>query len=146
MKSRNLLFLTFLIVFGHPAAAQRITGSWKRTGNMLVNADGSKNDLQKTIVQSMPCSAGVKYIFEEGGKHYTKSPKGCEMIDEISTATWTQTGNTLSIHSNAENDIGTVYTLSFSGNTVVFTHVYSEAEKSRLHIKTAKIIITYQRV
>lgn len=146
MNSRNILLTALLVISGYLAAAQRITGTWKRTGNMLVNADGSKNDLQKTIVQSMPCSAGVKYIFEEGGKHYTQSPKGCEMIDEISTATWTQTGNTLSIHSNTENEIGTIYTLSFSGNTVVFTHVYSEAEKSRLHIKTAKIIITYQRV
>lgn len=146
MKHTMMFFTLLLSLFFFTAPAQRITGTWKRTGNLLVNADGSNTDLHTSMIKSMPCAAETRYTFEESGKHYTQSPKGCEMIDKISTATWSQTGNTLNIYSNTARDIGTVYTLSFSGNRVVFTHVYTDAEKAKLHIKTAKIIITYQRV
>jgi hypothetical protein len=111
--------------------------------------DGRKEDLHKTMITGLPCAAEMQYIFKADGTHFSKSPKGCEAVDAMSKATWKQTGNTLVLVTANEAKLkvaGTTYTLSFSGNTVTMTHVYTAAENTITKTKAKKITMVYQRL
>jgi hypothetical protein len=141
----QIAFMFFL--FSFTASAQTVVGTWKRTGNMLIMDDGSKKDMQKMLLKAMPCQAGIQYIFTATGKNYTESPKGCGAGDEMSRATYHLSGNILTL--TPEKDMGmpftSDYTITFSGDNMTLSHVYTESEKSALHSKAKKIIITYQK-
>jgi Lipocalin-like domain len=128
-------------------SAQSITGTWKRTGNMLEDVDGKKTELQKIMLQSSPCIASIKYMFTANGKHTVQAPANCMSgIEEMSKATWKMQGKKLII-TTINNPVSTTdYTLVFTGNTMVMTHLYTDAERKQSGIKTNKIIITYQRL
>lgn len=142
-KSSLIIRLFFLAACTH---AQSIVGSWKCLSNVLVNADGSMQDMNLTIFKEYPCAANMQYIFDANGTHYVKATKDCQMIAAMSNARWSASGNTIIVTTKAPIILATTYTLSYIGNTVVFTHVYTPAEKALLKIKTKKIIITYQKI
>lgn len=146
-EMKNTIFLIVVLVFSAQLSAQSITGSWKRTGNETEDIGGKKTDLQKIMLQSSPCIAGIKYMFDANGKHTVKAPANClEGIEEMSKATWTMQGKKLIITTITNPVTITDYTLAFTGNTMVMTHLYTEAERKKYGIKTNKITITYQRL
>lgn len=129
--------------------SQSVTGTWKRTATTLEYQSGKKEDLQKTMQANLPCVVNTKYIFKADGTHYSQSTKDCEMIDQMSAATWKQTGNTLIIVTKEEAKLktaGTTYRISFSGNTMTLTHVYTDAENKISGTKVKQIITVYQRI
>ena len=108
---------------------------------------GKKTDLQKIMLQSSPCIATIKYMFDANGKHTVKASANCmKGIEEMSKATWKLQGKKLIIAPIANPAFATDFTLVFTGNTMVMTHLYTKAEQNKYGIKTNKIIITYQRV
>lgn len=146
---RLFILSIFLFLFIAPVMAQSITGSWKRLSATIEYMDGRKEDLHKTMITGLPCAAEMQYIFKTDGTHFSKSPKGCEAVDAMSKATWKQTGNTLVLVTANEAKLkvaGTTYTLSFSGNTVTMTHVYTAMENAVTKIKPKKLVVVYQRI
>lgn len=145
----KFLIICFLIFTSTTIQSQSILGTWKRTANILEYDNGNKEDLQKSMEENMPCMATLKYIFDKGGKHYLKGEPTCQAAIQIGSAQWKMTGNTLVITATAKNSslpTQAIYTLTFRGNSVVFDHTYSAAEKARLGVKVKKISITYQRL
>lgn len=146
---RHFIVSIFLFLFIAPVTAQTISGTWKRLSSTLEYQDGKKEDLQKAIIANFPCAADMKFLFMEDGTHYTRSSKGCEVIDAMSKATWKQNGNTLTLVTENEakrQPAGTTYTLSFSGNTVTMTHVYTATENAITKSKVKKLVVVYQRI
>ena len=149
MTTKIVCLVTFLLLAGLSSRSQSIIGSWKKTATVLENSDGSSRDLQKLMTKSRPCLADVQYIFQADGKQLTHLPKGCDLPGLEQTADWKVSGNTIGVTGRKGNGLPVVtatYTMTFSGNTVLFTHVYSAQEKAALHSKAAKLIITYQRI
>lgn len=144
-----IIAFVFLLLLAAPATGQRITGTWKRLSSTLEYQDGKKEDLQKAIIANFPCATDMKFLFKEDGTHYSQSSKGCEVIDAMSKASWKQNGNTLTLVTEKEakrQPAGTTYTLSFSGNTVTMTHVYTATENAVTKTKVKKLVIVYQRI
>lgn len=144
----TIVSIAFLLIMA-PASGQSIAGTWKRLSATIENMDGRKEDLHKTMISGLPCAAEMQYIFKADGTHFSKSPKGCEAVDAMSKATWKQTGNTLVLVSANEAKLqtaGTKYTLSFNGNTVTMTHVYTATENAVTKTKTKKLVVVYQRI
>jgi hypothetical protein len=148
MNKNHFFLLLLLSVCSLTTGAQNIVGTWKRTANIIENADGTRKDMQPLFLKSKPCMADIKYIFEAGGKHYMQSPKGCGINSDADRFSWKMNGNTITVTSNGgkPGPVTATYTLVFTGNAVTFTHVYNDAEKSSYHITAKKIIITYQRI
>lgn len=146
---RHFIVSIFLFLFIAPVTAQSISGTWKRLSSTLEYQDGKKEDLQKAIIANFPCAADMKFLFREDGTHYSQSSKGCEVIDAMSKATWKQSGNTLTLVNAKEakrQPAGTTFILSFSGNTVTMTHVYTATENAVTKTKVKKLVIVYQRI
>lgn len=146
---RLIIVSISLLLIMAPASGQSITGTWKRISSTLEYQDGKKEDLHKAILAGFPCTRDMQFIFKADGTHYSQSSKGCETINAMNKATWKQTGNTLTLVSVKEtkaNPGGTRYTLTFSGNTVTLTHVYTSQENEGVSIKVKKIMLVYQRI
>lgn len=144
---KNIITSIAILLVSAQLSAQSIIGTWKRTGNLMEDIGGKKTDLQKIMLQSSPCIATIKYMFDANGKHTVKAPANCmEGIEEMSKANWKMQGKKLIITTIANPITVTDYTLAFTGNTMIMTHLYSEAERKQYSIKTNKIIITYQRL
>ncbi len=144
----TIVSITFLLITA-TASGQSIAGTWKRLSATIEYMDGRKEDLHKTMITGLPCAAEMQYVFKADGTHFSKSPKGCEAVDAMSKATWKQTGNTLTLVTAIEakrQPAGTNYTLSFSGNTVTMTHVYTATENAVTKTKTKKLVVVYQRI
>jgi hypothetical protein len=144
MKKSSLIISFFFLITA--TDAQSIVGSWKCLSNVLVNADGTKQDLWKNITEAFACATDMQYVFDANGTHYVKASKDCQMITTMSNATWSISENTITVTTKVPIVLATTYTLSYIGNSVIFTHVYTPAEKALLKIKTKKIIITYQKI
>ncbi|MFC4261876.1 hypothetical protein ACFOWM_03220 [Ferruginibacter yonginensis] len=143
---KKLLSIAALICLSYCTHAQTIVGKWKCIGNQLINDNNKITDLQKQLEATMPCAANTIYIFEANGKQYTQSTSECKAIDAVGAVNWSISGNTIYIRKGTSKNFETSYTLLFQGNKVVFTHDYTDAEKKKLHIKTKRIIITYQKI
>jgi hypothetical protein len=142
----NLAILFLLSSFASPV--QTIVGVWKRTGNILIMEDGTKKDMQKSLLKAMPCQAEIKYVFTAGGEQYSESPKGCGASDDMSHATYKLSGKILTLTPKKELGIpfNPVYNVEFNGDQLILSHEYTESERSALHSKAKKIIITYQKI
>lgn len=146
---KKIIITVFVILITLAGYSQTIVGTWKRISTSLEYQNGKKEDLQKTMQANLPCLANTKYYFKADGTHSTQSTKGCETIDAMSTATWRQTGNTITMTTKQEAKLktsGTTYTVSFSGTTMTLTHVYTDAENKVTRTKVKKIITVYQRL
>ncbi len=146
---KKILFSLIITVLGITCYGQSVVGTWKRTATTLVYLSGKKEDLQKTMQANLPCLVNTKYYFKADGTHITQSTKGCETIDAMSTATWKQTGNVLTMTTKQEakqKAPGTAYTVSFNGNTMVLSHEYTDAENKVSSTKVKRIVIVYQRL
>jgi hypothetical protein len=145
MKKNSLIIFLLFVFF--TTNAQSIAGSWKCLGNVLVNADGSKQDLWKNITASFACAADMQYVFDANGTHYIKADKKCAIIAKMGSATWSQSGKTIILTSTADKTgTATTYTAALTGNTLTLTHLYTIAEKQKPGIKTQKIILTYKKL
>jgi hypothetical protein len=143
-KSSLIISLFYLVTYTN---AQSIVGSWKCLSNVLVNADGSKQDLWKNITEAFACAADMQYVFDANGTHYIKADKKCAVIAKMGNATWSQSGKIITLTSTADKKAtATTYTPAFTGNILTLTHIYTPAEKQTLGIKTEKIILTYQKL
>jgi uncharacterized membrane protein len=143
-KSSLIISLFFLVVASH---AQSIVGSWKCLSNVLVNADGSKQDLWKNITAAFACATDMQYVFEANGKHYIKADKKCAIIAKMGNADWSISGKIITLTSTSDKQAtSTTYVPAFTGNTLTLTHEYTAEEKRKLGIKTQRIIITYQKI
>jgi hypothetical protein len=145
MKKNSLIIGFFFLVAA--AHAQSIVGSWKCLSNVLVNADGTKQDLWKNITEAFACATDMQYVFDANGKHYIKAEKKCAIIAKMGNATWVQSGKIITLTSTTDKiATSTTYTPVFTGNILTLTHIYTPAEKQKLGIKIEKIILTYQRL
>ncbi len=149
---KQILLMTVSVMPILFANAQSMIGKWKTLGMTVENIDGSKTDLRSMQLKHWPCLSEMETVFEANGKEYSRSPKNCGMIDynKIPPADWKLTGNTLSLTDNGDmpNPLGktATYAVSFSGNKVTLTHVYTSEEKAKLHTPKAKqTVLVYQR-
>jgi hypothetical protein len=138
---KKLLIICLFFTFS--AKAQSIVGNWKRTSAILEYNNGKTFDSQKSIMISLPCTADIQYIFEKSGKHYLILPKSCEAIPN-GEATWQIIGDKFSISQKTEQgNISTNYELSFLGNMLIMTHVYTATENIP---DVKKMILKYERL
>jgi hypothetical protein len=138
---KNLLIA--ILLFSFSTHAQSVVGTWKRTSSVLEHTNGKTDDMQKTLLSSMPCIGEIKYVFESNGKHTMILSKGCEGIPST-VATWKMVGDTFSIAQKLGNEvISTIYELSFSGNVMTMTHNYTAADKAP---DMKRIILKYQKL
>jgi hypothetical protein len=143
-KSSLIISLLFLAAFTN---AQSIVGSWKCLSNVIVNTDGSRQDVWKNIAEAFSCAADMQYVFEANGKHYIKADKKCEIIAKMGAATWSQTGKIITLISTADKQAtSTAYVSEFAGNTLTLTHTYTAGEKRKSGSNAQKIVITYQKI
>jgi hypothetical protein len=143
-KSSLIISLLLVVACSH---AQSIAGTWKCLSNVLVNDDGTRQDLWKSITEAFASATDMQYIFEADGKHYIKADKKCAIIAKMGSAIWSQSGKTITLTSTTDKTgTATTYTAAFTGNTLTLTHVYTIAEKQKLSIKTQKITLTYQKL
>jgi Lipocalin-like domain len=143
-KSSLIISFFFLVASTH---AQSIVGSWKCLSNVLVNADGSKQDLWKNITNAFACATDMQYVFDANGTHYIKADKKCAIIAKMGNATWSQSGKVITLTSTADKKAtATTYIPVLAGNTLTLTHIYTPTEKKQLGITTEKIILTYQKL
>lgn len=146
---KKILFSVVIAALAITCYGQSVVGVWKRTATTLEYQSGKKEDLQKTMQANLPCLANTKYYFKADGTHSTQSAKGCETIDAMSTATWKQTGNRLTMTTKQETKLktpGTTFTVSFSGNTMTLAHTYTDEENKVSNTKVKQIITVYQRL
>ena len=137
------IIIIILLTISFSSNCQSVVGTWKRISSVLDHTDGKTNDLQKTMLSSMPCLADVKYVFESNGKHTMILSKGCEGIPST-VATWKITGDTFSIVQKLGNEvINTTYDLSFAGNIMIMSHTYTATEQAS---NAKKIILKYQKL
>jgi len=132
MTTKIVCLVTFLLLAGLSSRSQSIVGSWKKTATVLENSDGSSRDLQKFMTKSRPCLADVQYISRRTASSLPTSPRAatCRAWNRLPTGR--SSGNTITVTGRKGNGLPVVtaiYTMTFSGNTVLFTHVYSEQEK-----------------
>jgi hypothetical protein len=145
MKKSSLIISLFFLLF--QADAQSIVGSWKCLSNVLVNADGSKQDIWKNITEAFACATDMQYVFDASGKHYIKADKKCAIIAKMGNATWSQSGKMITLTSTADKQAtSTTYVPVFAGNILTLSHIYTAEEKQKVGIKTQKIILTYQKL
>jgi Lipocalin-like domain len=145
MKKVSLLVAA--IVVACTMQAQTIVGSWKCLSNVLVNADGTKQDLWKNITAAFACAADMQYVFEANGKHYIKADKKCAIIAKMGNADWSISGKIITLTSTSDKQAtSTTYVTVFTGNILTLTHEYTAEEKRKLGINTQRIIITYQKI
>jgi hypothetical protein len=132
-----------LLIISFSGNCQSIVGTWKRISTILEHTDGKTDDMQKTLLSSMPCIGEIKYVFESNGKHTMILPKGCEGMPNT-IATWKMTGDTFSIAQKVGKEIiSSTYEQSFVGNTMTMTHNYTSADKAP---DMKRIILKYQRL
>lgn len=146
---KTLITTLLLNLLAAACFSQSIEGTWKRVSTILEFANGTKEDLGKTLQTRLPCSVSTQYIFKKDGTHITQSPKGCEVLDKMSKSTWKQNGNTLTMVTATDQKLktnGTSFTITFSGNTVTLVHIYTDAENKVPSTKTKKLTIVYQRI
>lgn len=152
MLTKKFLGIFILMTLTKILAAQTIVGAWKTASSVVVNTDGSKEELTVMLLKQWPCMANLQTIFESNGTQHMKSEKKCGPFDynKLPASTWKMKGNTISItNTGMPTPLGntSVYTVAFSDKTVVFTHVYTQEEQSKLHNKKVKEdIITYHRL
>jgi hypothetical protein len=147
--NRHFIYLTFLfLVFSFCSSAQTVVGVWKNKGNLLIMDDGTKKDMQKTLLKAMPCQAEIKYVFTATGELYSESPANCGPGGDLTRATYKISGNALTVTPKKGLGTGflTTYTVEFKDDQLILSHEYSKAEKSALHSRAKEIIITYQRI
>ncbi len=145
MKKSSLIIGFFFLVA--TADAQSIVGSWKCLSNVLVNANGTKQDLWKNITEALACATDMQYVFDANGKHYINADKKCAIIAKMGSATWSLRGKIITLTSTADKEAtSTTYVPEFAGNILTLTHIYTAEEKQKLGIKTQKIILTYQKL
>jgi Domain of unknown function (DUF5004) len=145
MKKSSLFIILFFVVIPS-IPAQSIVGSWKCLSNVLVNADGTKQDLWKNITEAFACAADMQYVFDANGTHYIKADAACANIAKIGTATWKVKDKIITLTTkDTKNTISTTYMLGFAGKVLTLTHIYTAEEKVQLNIQTQKIVIIYQK-
>ncbi|MBY0537178.1 MAG: lipocalin family protein [Chitinophagaceae bacterium] len=142
---KRCLLLVFTMAFMQ-VNAQSIVGSWKRLSTTLEYLDGKKEDLQATLVKNMPCVVNTVYIFKADGTHYSQSTKECEMIDKMGRANWQQSGNLLTLEMKNQGNVKTSYTVTFSGNKMILTHLYTAEENKVTGTKVKQLITIYERL
>ena len=144
---KKISLLAMFTMFACAMQAQSIVGKWKCLSNVIVNADGTKQDLWKNITSAFACATDMQYVFEANGKHYIKADAACATIAKIGSATWSQSGKIITLTSTADKQAtSTTYVPEFAGNILMLTHIYTAEEKQKLGIKTQKIILTYQKL
>lgn len=148
----KIRFVLGMLLLTAAASAQSVVGSWKTVSNVLEDNTGKKKDLMAMQLKLYPCMAQLQTIFEANGKQIMKSPAKCGPFDysKLAASEWKMNGNVISI-SNASlpTPLGNTatYKVEFQVNKAVFTHDYTDAERTKLHSPTAKrVIITYQRI
>jgi hypothetical protein len=145
MKKVSLLLVAIMVA--HAMQAQTIVGKWKCLSNVLVNADGTKQDLWKNITEAFACATDMQYVFDANGTHYIKADKKCTIIAKMGNAAWSISGKIITLTSTSDKQAtSTTYVPVFAGNILTLTHTYTAEEKRKLGIKTQKIIITYQKI
>lgn len=134
----KLLTIGMLLMFASPTVqAQSIVGSWKTISIIMEDVDGKTKDITAMQRKRFPCMADILTVFQAGGKQVTKSPANCAGFDynKMPASDWKLSGNELTITNSAmPGPLGITahYTLHFSGNRVLLTHVYTEEEKKKL--------------
>ena len=152
MLTKKTLAICILMTLSKILAAQTIVGAWKTLSNVMVNTDGSKENLTEMQFKHWPCMANLQTIFEANGKQYMKSEQKCGSVDynQLPASTWKMNGNTISItNTDVPTPLGntSVYKVAFLDKTAIFTHVYTPEEQSKLHNKKVKeSVITYHRL
>jgi len=113
--------------------------------------DGKKKDMSALLKEKWPCLVELQTVFEANGTQVMKSPKNCGPIDynKLPASTWKMRGNIISIsNKDMPSPLGNTatYLVEFIGNKAIFTHEYSNEEKTKLHTPNAKkLVITYQK-
>ncbi|MGZ3750398.1 MAG: hypothetical protein ACXVB0_12795 [Mucilaginibacter sp.] len=134
---KTLRIILLIIVFaaiGRYSNAQDIVGSWKKTDEVLLKANGKTTNTFKMMVKNMPCFASIVYTFSAGGK-MTEQAKECSIVLQkqiagvLPNSRWKISGGKLIIDvSDANSPVKhAMYQIEFVGNSeMVWTFNYSE--------------------
>jgi hypothetical protein len=147
--NKHFIYLILLLgLSSFCSSAQTVVGVWKNKGNLLIMDDGTKKDMQKTLLKAMPCQADIKYVFTSSGELYSEAPKNCGPGGDLTKATYKISGNEITVTPKKSLGTGflTRYTMEFKDDQLILSHEYTQTEKTALHSKAKEIIITYQRI
>jgi hypothetical protein len=82
--------------------AQTVAGSWKKTDEVLMKANGKASSTFKMMLRNMPCFGNIVYIFSNDGK-MDEQAKGCsvelqkQIAGQLQSASWKMNGGKLLI-------------------------------------------------
>ena len=152
--------LLFVALFGAVSTALRpafppifdsISGTWKRTGMTLVEANGKTSDMMQRMIRVMPCTKDITYTFSNDGRLRSTVPDACGALKKNveamnAEAHWTMNGRKLTLTTTMKGFPTTIYDVRFSGNTMTWVFNYADNPKTPNPKKAQQLTTVYQRI
>lgn len=145
----KLLFTFSLFLAVTDLSAQTILGKWKKTDVYSIKADGTKLDLQKMGTDKMPCINDVVYCFNADGT-MTCDASSCgetmkKIVETMNGKTkWSTKGDLVTVSNPMV--AATTSKVSFKGNQMTWTFLYSDNPKVTNSSKARSNVIVYKRL
>jgi Lipocalin-like domain len=153
---KNLSTLTFGLfllagLIPQQADAQSIVGKWKRTGLVIVNTSGVKQDVDKMMRQAMPCMKDIVYTFMSNGTLVTDATTCAatqrKLIESMNAKSrWSMTGNKITASVTDKSVPPSVHTVSFSGNSMTWQFNFADNPRMPNPTKAKSMTTVYQRL
>ena len=138
-----------MAIFCMSSFAQTPVGNWKRISMIEENAQSKKSDVHKLMIQQMPCTENIIYIFSANGKMIHKAKDCAAAIKKsIETAaqksTWVMKGNTMYTSYEGDKTLNTKCTVTYSGNKMIMKYNYEPGDFNPA--KSKSLTVVYQRI
>jgi hypothetical protein len=154
MKKLSYIALGLFLLTGlvsQQADAQSIVGKWKRTGLVMVNAGGVKQDVDKMMRQAMPCMKNIVYTFMPNGTLITDATTCAatqrKMIESMNAKSrWSMSGNKITASVTDKSVPPSVHTVSFAGNTMTWQFNFADNPRMPNPTKAKSMTTVYQRL
>lgn len=150
--TRTLILAAFVCI-GTTAfrASDRVTGTWKRTTMLLVEADGKTSDLAQTMQRSMPCTKDITYTFMSDGQLKTTVPDACgklkRTVESMNVdSRWSLRGRTVTVTTTMKDFPPAMYDVVFQGTTMTWVFTFADNPRTPNPTKAQRLTIVYQRI
>lgn len=152
--TRTLILVLFIVLL---TAALRwpdsddVSGTWKRTSMVLVDATGKTTDMMEMMSRTMPCTKDITYTFLSNGQMKTNVPDACGTIKKTiesmnASGRWVQNGRKLIVTTTLKNIPPANYDLNVQSNIMTWVFNYADNPEMTNPTKAKKMTIVYQRV
>jgi len=147
-----LSFLAFLLSSFNALQAQSVVGKWKRQMVNITDKEGKTSDIQKILVESLPCAGKIIYELTSNGLQKTIIPEECKkamspMAKLFVDVDYSYSGNKITIKSADIHELpDAVYVVRFQAGDMIWDFDYAQNPKTPNPTKAKKMSIVYKRI